>query len=143
MTQVEYFVAHMLLSKVRSEWHLLPADAQTQLAAALYGKLTQLTSSAAGAGGAPPVVVKRLTMVLAAAAAGGGATTASACLSPGGRGSRRCSHDFRCPDMRLWQSGRVAVQMGSMNEPRDSPNVPQASPPDGFPSAFNPIEPSD
>jgi hypothetical protein len=67
----------MLLSKVRSEWHQLPSAVQTQLAAALYGKLTQLTSSVGR--GAPPVVINRLTMVLAAAAAGGGASTASAC----------------------------------------------------------------
>ena len=38
-----------------------------------------------------------------------------------------------------------AVQMGSINEPRDSPNEPHASSPGGFPSAFNrgsPVEPS-
>jgi len=32
--------------------------------------------------------------------------------------------------------GPFAVQMGSMNEPRDSPNEPHASAPGGFPSAF-------
>ena len=35
------------------------------------------------------------------------------------------------------EGGRVAVRMGSIIEPRDSPNEPQARPPGGFPSAFN------
>ena len=37
-----------------------------------------------------------------------------------------------------------AIRMGSITEPRDSPNEPQARPPGGFQSAFNmgsPIEP--
>ena len=71
--QVEYFVAHMLLSKVRQEWHELPPAAQQQLTQALYGKLHIITSQPV----VESVVVRRLSMVLAAAAAGGGAVAAS------------------------------------------------------------------